>query len=163
MSVVHAPSLSASKITKAELDSLQTRYDQLIEDLTAQEDAKVQKHGRGPGELLILDRTRFNTIPQGLTKRKEEGPDKGFLEKEEIEELVRWKLYVHSAPLSSCFLPSGTYSLSFRYNDPSSWVDYPQETRYVSSSSNTARCFQWRGGYRAYDSRGIQDLRLQPK
>ncbi|KAI9870206.1 MAG: hypothetical protein M1830_004534 [Pleopsidium flavum] len=111
MSAVHAPSLPTSKITKAELDSLQIRYDELIEGLTAQEDAKVQRRGREPGELLSLDRTRFDTIPQGLAKRKEEGADKVFLEKEEVEELVRWKLYVYSVFQALCFLHYGTYIL----------------------------------------------------
>ncbi|KAI9875961.1 MAG: hypothetical protein M1830_007676 [Pleopsidium flavum] len=111
MSAVHAPSLPTSKITKAELDSLQIRYDELVEGLTAQEDAKVQRRGREPGELLSLDRTRFDTIPQGLAKRKEEGADKVFLEKEEVGELVRWKLYVYSVFQALCFLHYGTYIL----------------------------------------------------
>ena len=50
--------------------------------------------------LQTLDRLRYHTIPQRLAARKkaaETSHDPGngaYLEKEEVEDLVRWKLYV---------------------------------------------------------------------
>ena len=51
-----------------------------------------------PAKLHDLDKLRFESIPEKVAQRKE-GFD-AFLEKEEVESLVEWKLYVVSNFLS---------------------------------------------------------------
>lgn len=99
MSTPPHPSLSASTITKPDLDNLLLRYDALIDKLDA------QKGKTGPGKvkttesLKTLDRIRYVDIPQRLAAKKADGDgDDVFLEKDEVETLMRWKLYVINAP-----------------------------------------------------------------
>jgi hypothetical protein len=48
-----------------------------------------------PAKLKDLDTFRYDTLPAKLAKRKKEvGDGEACLEKEELEGLVEWKLYV---------------------------------------------------------------------
>lgn len=102
------PSLSASTITKSSLDALLLRYDALITHLSASASSSASTKPPTP-DLQSLDHLRYDTIPQRLAARKKAAstsPDSGdgaYLEKEEVEDLVRWKLYV---PIS---LPPGLH------------------------------------------------------
>ncbi len=94
MSSPSPPSLSASTITKADLDKLLLRYDALIDKLNAQGSKKGPGKGEATEDLKTLDRIRYIDIPQRLATKKAEGSGDVFLEKEEVETLMRWKLYV---------------------------------------------------------------------
>ncbi len=96
-----SPSLSASTITKSTFDALLLRYDALITHLSASTSTSTSTSTKpSTPSLQTLDRLRYHTIPQRLAARKkaaETSHDPGngaYLEKEEVEDLVRWKLYV---------------------------------------------------------------------
>jgi len=82
-----APSLTPDIITLAEFEGVLSRYDALIQS--------VSKPSNKGGETLAqLDIYRLLTIPARLDKVREEGGAL-YLDKEEVERLIRWKLYVY--------------------------------------------------------------------
>jgi hypothetical protein len=54
-------------------------------------DALSRYQNHVPPKLAELDDLRFNTIPSSLESRRVNG--KAWLEKEELQNLVDWKLY----------------------------------------------------------------------
>ena len=80
-----SPSLAAETITLAEFENVLSRYDALIRSLSSSSKKKED------GETLEqLDAYRLLTVPARLRERGGEL----YLEKEEVERLIRWKLYV---------------------------------------------------------------------
>ena len=61
-------------------------------------DVLVRYQDAVPAKLHDLDKLRFESIPEKVAQRKKEL--NAFLEKEEVEGLVEWKLYVVSNFLS---------------------------------------------------------------
>ena len=81
-----SPSLAAETITLAEFEDVLSRYDALIRSLSSSSKKKKED-----GETLEqLDAYRLLTVPARL---RETGGEL-YLEKEEVERLIRWKLYV---------------------------------------------------------------------
>ena len=78
-----SPSLAAETITLAEFEDVLSRYDALIRSLSS----SSNKDGE---TLEQLDAYRLLTVPARLRERGGEL----YLEKEEVERLIRWKLYV---------------------------------------------------------------------
>ena len=82
-----ALSLTPDTITLAEFEGVLSRYDALIQS--------VSKPSNKGGETLAqLEIYRLLTIPARLDKVREEGGAL-YLDKEEVERLIRWKLYVY--------------------------------------------------------------------
>jgi len=79
-----APSLVVESITPAEFQEALSRYDLVVQS--------VSKPSNKDGETLEqLDAYRLSTVPARLAKVREEGGEL-YLEKEEVERLIRWKL-----------------------------------------------------------------------
>lgn len=74
-------SFSAHAVSRVDFNNILARYQDAV-----------------PAKLHDLDKLRFESIPEKVAQRKEES--NAFLEKEEVESLVEWKLYVVSNSLS---------------------------------------------------------------
>jgi hypothetical protein len=81
-----APSLAAGVISLNDFQEVLSRYDALIQSVSK----PSNKDGKGLQELDIY---RLVTVPTRLEKVRQEGGEL-YLEKEEVESLIRWKLYV---------------------------------------------------------------------
>lgn len=77
-------SFSATAITKSTFDEVLMRYDSLIES-----SSKPSKDTLDT--LAQLDKYRLVTVPSRLEERRKAGAEV-YLEKEEVERLIRWKL-----------------------------------------------------------------------
>jgi hypothetical protein len=82
-----APLLAAGVISLNDFQEVLSRYDALIQSVSK----PSNKDGKG---LQELDTYRLVTVPTRLEKVRQEGGEL-YLEKEEVESLIRWKLYVY--------------------------------------------------------------------
>jgi hypothetical protein len=83
-----APLLAADVVSLADFHEVLARYDALIQS--------TSKPSNKDGETLAeLDAYRLLVVPARLQKVREQGGEL-YLEKEEVERLIRWKLYVYS-------------------------------------------------------------------
>ena len=80
-------SLSVTDITKATFDEVLTRYPSLIKS------SSKRRSKDGLDTLAQLDDYRLVTVPAQLEERRKAGAE-DYLEKEEVERLIKWKLYV---------------------------------------------------------------------
>ncbi|KAI9844620.1 MAG: hypothetical protein M1837_005472 [Sclerophora amabilis] len=84
------PQQTVAKIDISEFNRVLTKYDDLVSDLSKRQGTKT--YVATPSDSLErLDRRRFNEIPAVAQQRT---TDKGetWLEKEEVEDLIKWKL-----------------------------------------------------------------------
>lgn len=80
-------SCTIEKITLSSFNTLLSRYSSTV-----------------PDKLTALDTQRYETIPAALKHRKDEGGGKDVhLQKEEVEQLVEWKLYDPQSNSHSAF------------------------------------------------------------
>ena len=86
---------SADKITRSAFYQTLARYEKLIDDLSRATTSKsTSNSAASPGSLKELDEFRSYSLPSILQQRiRREG---SWLEKDEVENLIRWKLYVLS-------------------------------------------------------------------
>ena len=68
-------SFSAHTVSRVDFNNILARYQDAV-----------------PAKLHDLDKLRFELIPEKVAQRQKES--NAFLEKEEVESLVEWKLYV---------------------------------------------------------------------
>jgi hypothetical protein len=80
--------LSPSIITITEFQNTLSRYHTILHNLSKPSSDKDES-------LEQLDTYRFLTIPSRLDHARNKG-EKLYLHKEEVESLIRWKLYVFS-------------------------------------------------------------------
>ena len=86
-------------ITRASFNKVLARYDTTISVLSRRAKAKPsdEEESTGLKTLAQLDRWRLEDLPRTLQRRRTaEGQTTGeaWLEKDEVQNLIRWKLYV---------------------------------------------------------------------
>jgi hypothetical protein len=82
-----APSLAAGVISLDDFQEVLSRYDALTQSVSK----PSNKDGKS---LQELDTCRLLTVPTRLENVRQDGGEL-YLEKEEVESLIRWKLYVY--------------------------------------------------------------------
>jgi hypothetical protein len=82
-----APSLAAGVISLNDFKEVLSRYDALTQSVSK----PSNKDGKS---LQELDTYRLLTVPTRLENVRQDGGEL-YLEKEEVESLIRWKLYVY--------------------------------------------------------------------
>jgi hypothetical protein len=82
-----APSLAVSVISLDDFQEVLSRYNALIQSVSK----PSNKDGKS---LQELDTYRLLTVPTQLKNMQQDGGEL-YLEKEEVESLIRWKLYVY--------------------------------------------------------------------
>lgn len=92
--------LSPDKITRATFDEVLARYDELIRDLSSGSGTSKEVASAARQSLQELDQWRLTELPATLQKRTQANDD-AWLEKSEVEDLIKWKLFVMS--LNPCF------------------------------------------------------------
>ncbi|KAI9882794.1 MAG: hypothetical protein M1823_005457 [Watsoniomyces obsoletus] len=80
-------STSSEMITRPTFLKLLSRYDTIIEGLSKQGKPNTQTL-----TLSELDQWRLNELPSIIQQRKQESSQEAWLEKDEVEKLIQWKL-----------------------------------------------------------------------
>lgn len=80
-------------ITRATFNKVLARYDEFIRELSSS--PSTSRQPRSASSLQELDQWRLNELPATVQKRAK-GNDGAWLDKSEMEGLMRWKLFVLS-------------------------------------------------------------------
>ena len=86
----HEPGHLIESITKADFDDALTRYKWLLMQLTEEESTMIRKTGGILGVSLMQEWARYETIPQMLQRRRDEGGS--WLDLGHVDDLVYWQM-----------------------------------------------------------------------
>ncbi len=93
MTMEQEDATSSQEITRQTFQKVLSRYSDLIEELSKHE--KPSKASALAPRLSKLDQWRLNELPSIVQQRKTKPSKEAWLEKDEVEKLIHWKLYVH--------------------------------------------------------------------